>query len=430
MARWPGSMAVWGPVLAAVLLLAACRSMSPPLPTGPRPGPPLPTGPGPGSPPLPTRLPPGDQPAVSEPGLGPAPEPVKVPVPEVVLDADEATLFDGLNERRAMQGQTTLATHGLLQQQAREQAAIWAARLGHDSKPAELDLDAFRKTMPEAFSLAWQVCAAPSLEGLLGYLYEAEMLFDPAVTHLGIGASEGAGGRTRVAYALVAHAVPPLTAEALDRGERLVHTTCSLCGESQYLELTLGVDDEAGTLNAICHKCGRKYDSFAQDTEGKFHRPSHYCEEFNPEPLDSAAKIWLRCLKRVDYEVDLDRYRRLDVWQRASQTWALRRGDCEDSALMIADWLRANGFDAKVVIGLAEGEGHAWVVLHADGIDYVLEGTGGPMNYHRVPPRAAAQPDYFPEAQFDPTGIWYRLGKAWTADYRDPEQWGAGPADP
>jgi len=383
-------------------------------------------GPAPAPPPLPT----GPRRAtIDEPGLGPAPEPVRAPRPAAQLSADEAWLQEAINQLRLTSGLNPLAPDGLLQARATVEAAAWAARLGSGDEPAELDLEALRKEMPEAFTLAWQEWAARSVNGLAEDLAEAELVLDPTMTHVGLGVAAADSERAWVAFALVAQTVPELTGEALDRGERLVYTTCSFCHESQYLEITLGLNDQAGTLNAVCRTCGRKYDSFAQDTVGKFHRPSRYCEEFNPKPLDSPSKIWLRALMRVAYEVDQERYGRLDVWQRAGQTWDLRRGDCEDSALLIADWLRANGFDAKVVIGVAEGEGHAWVVLHADGQDYLLEGTGGEAAYHRVPPRASALPDYFPEAQFDPSGMWYRKDKGWTADYRDPAAWGPGPAD-
>ena len=333
----------------------------------------------------------------------------------------------GINDLRRARGAADLVAHGSLQREAERLVKRWAGVARSGEQPPEADLKALRNQVPEAIGLAWQAWSTSNSEQLIQEAATAS-LTDPTMTDLGIGAEQAAGTTQWLVYVLLAQRLPELTPFALDQGERRFHTTCALCGESQYLQVTLGVGDEAGSLGAVCQKCGRTYDSFAPDTAGHYRRLDTFPQDFNPQPLKSATAIWLRQLRRMSYETDLKRYGRMEVWQQSPETWRDRLGDCEDGSLLLSDWLRANGHDVKVAIGECEGEGHAWVVLHADGHDYLLESTGGASTHLRVPPRAEARPEYFPETQFDASGVWYRTGQGWTADYRDPDAWAAGPS--
>ena len=97
---------------------------------------------------------------------------------------------------------------------------------------------------------------------------------------------------------------------------------------------------------------------------------------------------------------------------------------------MLADWLAACGFQARVVLGKQGRSGHAWVVLNQGDADYILETTGRQANYRRTPPRAQLLGDYYPQVQFDQTGTWFRTSAKWTSAYFDERQWARAPEDP
>ena len=52
-----------------------------------------------------------------------------------------------------------------------------------------------------------------------------------------------------------------------------------------------------------------------------------------------------------------------EFWQLARETLARKRGDCEDSSILLTSLLR-NFTDAKVVLGDYYGYGHAWCQYH------------------------------------------------------------------
>ena len=109
-----------------------------------------------------------------------------------------------------------------------------------------------------------------------------------------------------------------------------------------------------------------------------------------------------------------------EIWQNSKQAYKYTRGDCEDHAIILADWLIAMGHDARVVLGKYNGGGHAWVVLFKDGREYVLEATS------KQRPRglkdlqlARLATDYLPLYQFDRKNFWVNSGSVYTTKYRD-----------
>jgi transglutaminase-like putative cysteine protease len=105
----------------------------------------------------------------------------------------------------------------------------------------------------------------------------------------------------------------------------------------------------------------------------------------------------------VRYVPDGRFHRFAEVWQLPHETYSWRRGDCEDSAILLADWLRALGYDAVVAAGEAYGASHAWVVLHHEGQNYILETTGSKGSDRRMLPLAELMTDYRSPDE------WYKL---------------------
>lgn len=107
-----------------------------------------------------------------------------------------------------------------------------------------------------------------------------------------------------------------------------------------------------------------------------------------------------------------------DIWQNSEQAYYHSHGDCEDHALILADWLIGLGYDARVVIGEVPQGGHAWVVLFLEGQQLVLESTS------KNRPRsvsdfylAALATDYRPKIQFNREQLWVNTGTTYTTQY-------------
>ncbi len=98
-------------------------------------------------------------------------------------------------------------------------------------------------------------------------------------------------------------------------------------------------------------------------------------------------------------------------------------GDCEDHAIVLADWLIEMGFDARVALGKHQNDGHAWVVLVHEGKEFILEATQKSRLSTGTPyPLAATLPDYHPTAQFNRTAFWINTGSSLTTRYSG-EHW-------
>jgi len=94
------------------------------------------------------------------------------------------------------------------------------------------------------------------------------------------------------------------------------------------------------------------------------------------DPLDSlnlrsVEDVNLVINTAVKYSAEL---RGEDIWQPPSVTWTLKRGDCEDFAILKYAMLMKAGIPARVVIGeiksLASEDGripHAWCAVYLDG---------------------------------------------------------------
>jgi hypothetical protein len=105
-------------------------------------------------------------------------------------------------------------------------------------------------------------------------------------------------------------------------------------------------------------------------------------------------------------------------WQTSKQAFHYPRGDCEDHAIALADWLIESGHDARVVLGDFDGEGHAWVVLFKDNKEYLLEATD--KSYGRRKnryPLAKFEPKYHPQWMFNQTDFWTNTGSKFTTSY-------------
>ncbi len=224
--------------------------------------------------------------------------------------------------------------------------------------------------------------------------------------------------------------LPLVSEESLNQGVSLFRMTCHLCG-SDFNGRVMRPDlRQKGCLHLVCPRCGLPFDVFAPDERGVVHRPTWFMRGFSPAVrLNRPLDVWLWVLGHCRYAGDEEFFGRMEVWQLAKDTYHRRRGDCEDTAILLGDWLGASGFDARVAIGKVRRGGHAWVALRQDGRTYILETTGGRGAFRRTPPRAELMADYFPRVQFDRRGVWFRTARNWASDYWSEADWAKGPSE-
>lgn len=127
---------------------------------------------------------------------------------------------------------------------------------------------------------------------------------------------------------------------------------------------------------------------------------------------------------RKKYQYDHLQYTGLtDIWQNSEQAFRQTRGDCEDHAIALADWLISLGVDARVALGKYKDEGHAWVVVFEEGKEYLLEATSKQKQTRWSQYRlAATQTDYRPRHLFNRDHFWVNTGSEYTVSYSG-ENW-------
>ena len=351
------------------------------------------------------------------------------------LDAAMArTLVDDANAWRSKAGLAAFDKHRVLDHYAgRVALAMAQAVLANPSNPttpqevADLRLD---EALPQVAKVALQLAVTSDSTGIALHVSQWKFIGDGSFTHLGLAVAPfelNSMQRAWVTVGLAAKLVPDLSPELINQGRREFHLTCSLCGHHHLGRVGRPSAKNAGALVTRCPKCNRVFNVFGIDPSGDYHRPHRFMRGFKPKEEKDALRLWLYVLANCRYVKDVTQYGRDEVWQLAKDTYAKRCGDCEDTSILLVDWLKACGFQARAVLGREGRGGHAWVVLREGGKDYILETTGGRNNYRRTPPRASMQVDYFPEVQFETEGTWFRTSRTWTSAYFDEDQWARAP---
>ena len=229
---------------------------------------------------------------------------------------------------------------------------------------------------------------------------------------------------------IAAKKVPKFDLSLFNNGQREFYVTCKKCQVSH-----LGKLEKCDLAIAVkCSQCNHSYDLIAADIVGNYHRATHYLQGYGPpNEIGATAKtrseeiyaIWSEVVQRCRYSKDLSGSGgRKDSWQVPPDTYSLRNGDCEDTALLLADWLIARGFNARVVIGEANGKGeHAWCVAKLNGKQYLLETTLEKIPA-RLPETQQASAHYRPRYAFDRHSIYFiKKAAITTSDYFSSQTW-------
>ncbi|MGJ8619254.1 MAG: hypothetical protein ACSHWN_02890 [Methylophilaceae bacterium] len=162
------------------------------------------------------------------------------------------------------------------------------------------------------------------------------------------------------------------------------------------------------------------YTMSAQALDGDHYLVNTYLEGYAPFEVNNVMTPLYILSQRKTYQFDASQYAgRTDVWQSSRQAFYYPRGDCEDHAIVLADWLIEQGEDARVVLGEVEGNGgHAWVILLKDGKEYLLEATQKDgLSAVRPYPAAVLYRDYHPRYMFNREYFWENTGTQYTTSY-------------
>jgi hypothetical protein len=189
--------------------------------------------------------------------------------------------------------------------------------------------------------------------------------------------------------------------------DRMLRRTGDVSGNFSYNHLAVGI-----------------YTMSAQAVSGLQNIVNSFLVGYQPFEVENFMMPLYILSQRKSYVLDEVQYPgRDEVWQTSKQGFYYPRGDCEDHALALADWLIEMGEDARVVLGHWKNEGHAWVVLFKDGKEYLLESTQkSGLSRSKPYPVASLYRDYYPEYMFNRHYFWENTGSKFTSNYSS-EKW-------
>jgi hypothetical protein len=168
---------------------------------------------------------------------------------------------------------------------------------------------------------------------------------------------------------------------------------------------------------------GQKSMLSSQAVDKNYYFANSYLLGFKPFNTKNNWLPLYTIAQRKQYQLDSDQYGVDEVWQNSAQSYVNLRGDCEDHAILLADWLIEQGVDARVVLGSYQGGGHAWVIAFVDGKSFLLEATskrvGKTWSHY---PLASLTKDYEPEFMFNRQAFWANKGSLKTTNYSG-SQW-------
>lgn len=214
--------------------------------------------------------------------------------------------------------------------------------------------------------------------------------------------------------------------EELDEGDIKLENNVSLMtyAPNRYiseLDINRLLKDSHGKSGIFIYSYSGEspYTLSAQGTDKSHYLVNSYLEGYQPFEVENVMMPLYVLSKRKKYALDATQYQgRQEVWQSSRQAFLYPRGDCEDHAIALADWLIEMGEDARVVLGEVDSGGHAWVVLFKNGKEYLLEATQKSGLSKSTPyPIAALFTNYRPKFMFNRSSFWVNTGTEFTTDY-------------
>lgn len=304
-------------------------------------------------------------------------------------------------------------------------------------KDAFDDLDQLNKEIQDALPRYYEPTAVAATKSshseLLNSLHEFAQVTKPEASHIGITLKQ-TGPMSLTCLIAIGERLRDFSPEALSQSGRSTdyfHSVCASCGYQHICR----VSALQRSQSLECPSCGRTYAVIAADSRGRFRYVNEFLTGYSPPakfPRDQSRiqelfTIWKAVHSHCAYTRDpAARKKDTDCWQTAVETQNLQRGDCEDSAIFLSDWLISRGFQARMALGrYGDMGGHAWCVVHLDGNDYLLESTEAEPDPSNPPLADSIGSRYVPEVLFDSQAIYVRANsrQSWNGNYWSAKTW-------
>ena len=290
-----------------------------------------------------------------------------------------------------------------------------------------------QKQWPRYMRIKLTTATAPTLDQVKSNFLTHLDELDPAMTHLACAFRASAGGISSQVLMVSGQRLQDFSPELLHAtSDESFYHVCPHCEKGHISRLQR--HQESSTLE--CPSCLRAYAVIAADTRGRFHYVNDYLTGYQPPAVYPAGQsrveqlftIWSAVHQNCEYTRDPgSNKQKTDRWQTALETQLMGVGDCEDSAIFLADWLIARGYEARVALGkYGDIGGHAWVVVRLDGLEYLLESTSeGHPDFDQPPLVSRMGSRYIPEVQFDRWHLYVRSTRhqPWQGDYWSERTW-------
>ena len=331
-----------------------------------------------------------------------------------------------LNHERSVNGQAGLQTDIKIERWIRgklEQAK--------ENTPDAIDaiLQSLQDSNPTVHAAAAYLSYATTEEALLKQVIEWHREVGGEATH--VSTFPFVDSNRLGCFTVSIRKLPVFTPRLLDEEVDLFYNTCVLCKKPHAGR----VPPSKRSVVFACPHCSRPFDAFAMDNGGRYRRVTNFLSRFKapvfePQPesrLEEMYCVWYAVATRCRYTQDIvGTDGPSDYWQESTQTFNLKNGDCEDSSILLADWLIDRGIQARVATGkTSDGEGHAWCVAQVDGAQYLLETTTLP-DPENPPYVSGMKGEYQPRYLFDRKNIYFLrqgIDAKEVTDYWVPDLW-------
>ena len=321
----------------------------------------------------------------------------------------EQDLVDRINFARRNAKLAPVQVDGELQQ--------WVMKASDRINSEELDaaVKLVQSEQPRYFELSVSSAKSSRLSELAEKFAEIAAGSSPNSHHMAVLTREQKRGFGYEAVLIMGQRLENFSPETLStKTADTFYSKCPHCKGDSIIKVSLA---QRG-LNLECTKCGLDYGVVSPDERGQFryanefltgyHPPTYYASDSSR--LHEMFTIWSAVVASYDYTRDTSpSMPTRDSWQTSLETMVRGKGDCEDSSILLADWLITRGFDVRVALGRYGDIGqHAWCVVRIDNVDYLLESTEGPPNIDKLPFVNEVGARYVPETLFDRDNIYVR----------------------
>lgn len=329
--------------------------------------------------------------------------------PSYSNDQFEIDLVDRINYTRRLSKLSEMHVDAELE--------TWMRSYSESIKADDLDglIAMLQIQQPRYFQVRVGSARAKVLRDLAEQFQDFSKKIEPQNEHMGVLVRRQPTGFGYEAILVTGQRMDNFSPESLNA--RKADTFFSICPHCKHPHPCKASIAQRG-IKLDCPSCGRDYGVLAPDERGKFRFVNDFLTGYQPPArysqegsrLHEMFTIWSAVVNNCVYTKDTsDKHANRDAWQFAVETITRGRGDCEDSSLLLADWLISRGFNARVALGRYGDLGqHAWVVTRVDGIDYLLESTEGHPSPEKPPYLADVGARYVPETLFDREALYVR----------------------